>query len=174
MKKFSIRDLFKIRKFRYFLYKRRLKSCGNLVNFASGIKLLSAKNISIGNNVKIGNQCLFMGHGGITVGNNVSFGPQVVIWTSNHNYYSPEELPYDSTMFLKPVTIKDNAWIGTRSCIIPGVTIEEGAVVAMGAVVTKDVPKGAVVAGNPARIIKYRDLEKYEQLKKENKIRIDL
>lgn len=174
MKKFNIRDLFKIRKLRYFLYKRKLKSCGTFVNFASGIKFLSAKNIEIGNNVKIGNSCLFMGHGGITVGNNVSFGPQVVIWTSNHNYYSPEELPYDNTMFLKPVTVKDNVWVGTRACIIPGVTIEEGAVVAMGAVVTKDVPKGAVVAGNPAKIIKYRDLEKYEELKKENKIRIDL
>ena len=174
MKKINIRDLFKIRKIRYFLFKRRLKSCGSLVNFASGVKILFAKNVTIGNNVKIGNQCLFMGHGGIDIGNNVAFGPQVVIWTTNHNYFSPEEIPYDETIIKKPVTIKDNTWIGTRSSIIPGVTIEEGAVVAMGAVVTKDVPKGAVVAGNPARIIKYRDLDKYEQLKKDNKIRIDL
>ena len=48
-------------------------------------------------------------------------------------------------------------------------TIEEGAVVAMGSVVTKDVPKGAVVGGNPAKILKYRDLEKYDKLKSENK-----
>ncbi len=59
--------------------------------------------------------------------------------------------------------------MGARCTIIPGVTIEEGAVVAMGSVVTKDVPKGAVVGGNPAKILKYRDLEKYDKLKSENK-----
>ena len=57
-----------------------------------------------------------------------------------------------------------NCWIGTRCLILPGVTINEGAVVAAGSVVTKDVPEMAIVAGNPARIVKYRDANVYQEL----------
>ncbi len=56
-----------------------------------------------------------------------------------------------------PITIENEAWVGTAAIILSGVTIGEGAVVAAGAVVTRDVPAGAIVAGNPARIIKYRN-----------------
>ncbi len=70
-------------------------------------------------------------------------------------------------MILKPVTIADNVWIGCRATIVPGVTINEGAVIASGAVVTKDVPKGAVVGGNPAKVLKYRNMEYYEKLKEQ-------
>ena len=65
---------------------------------------------------------------------------------------------------MKPVTIEDNVWIGGKSIILPGITIHEGAVIGMGAVVTKDVPKGAVVGGNPAKILKYRNIKKYDEL----------
>ena len=61
-------------------------------------------------------------------------------------------------------TFDGNCWIGAKSIICPGVKIEDGAIVAMGSVVTKSVPKGAIVGGNPAKIIKYRDLETYEKL----------
>ena len=57
-----------------------------------------------------------------------------------------------------------------NAIILKGVTIGEGAVIGMGAVVTKDVPKGAVMGGNPAKVIKYRDMERYEQLKQDGKI----
>ena len=93
----------------------------------------------------------------------------MLIFSSNHNYYSPEALPYDKKTICSPVKIEDNVWIGARACIVPGITIGEGAVVAMGSVVTKNVPPCAVVGGNPAKIIKYRDIEKYNQLKSVNK-----
>ena len=99
------------------------------------------------------------------MGNNIKMGPQVFIWTWNHNYYAPEALPYDRVCIEGPVTINDNVWVGAKATIIPGVTIGEGAVIAMGAVVTKDVPPCAVVGGNPAKILKYRDIEVYNKLK---------
>lgn len=170
MKKFKIERFLKIREIRYFLIKRRLKSCGVGGVFCSGIKLQHAKNISIGNNVRIGEKCRFSGSGGITVGDNVAFGPDVTIWSTNHNYYSPSLLPYDCEPIHKPVIIEKNTWIGAKVIIAPGVTIGEGAVVGIGAVVTKDVPSCAVVGGNPAKVLKYRDMEKYNLLKKENKI----
>lgn len=169
MKKFDIVSFLKIREIRYLIYKKRLKSCGKNVTICSGTRIQIAKNISIGNNVRIGEKSRFSALGGITIGNNVSLGPEVLIWSSNHNYYSPETLPFDYNSKLKPVTIEDNVWIGARVCIAPGVTIGEGAVIAMGSVVTKDVPPCAVVGGNPAAVLKYRDIEKYNQLKAEKK-----
>ena len=62
-----------------------------------------------------------------------------------------------SNIISKPIVIKENAWIGFNSIIMKGVTIGKGAIVGAGSVVTKDVPDFAVVAGNPAKIIKYTD-----------------
>lgn len=167
MKKFRIERFLKVKELRRFFIKRRLKSCGKNVVFCSGIKFQVPKGISIGNNVWIGEKSRLSGScGGITIGNNVIFGPEVAIWSSNHNYYSPEALPFDNVNIPKPVVIEDNVWICCRACIAPGVTIGEGAVVGMGAVVTTNIPPGAVVGGNPAKVLKYRDMEKYEQLKK--------
>lgn len=62
----------------------------------------------------------------------------------------------------KPVHIKKNVWIGVNVTILPGVTVGENAVIGAGAVVTHDVPDNAVVVGNPARVIKYLDAEKFK------------
>ncbi len=56
----------------------------------------------------------------------------------------------------KRVIIKDNVWIGRCAILMPGVTVNEGAIIGAGAIVTKDVPKNAVVGGNPAKLIRYR------------------
>jgi len=154
---------------RFLLNKHRFKTCGNNITIASGVKIFKAGNLEIGSNVRLGEGTTINASGGVKIGNNVSFAREVLIWTSSHNYYSPETLPFDKQFDLRPVEIKDNVWLGARCTIIPGVTIEEGAVVAMGSVVTQNVPKGAVVGGNPAKILKYRDLEKYDKLKSENK-----
>ncbi len=169
VKNFKIEKFLRIRYFRYLLYKKRLKSCGERVIFASGVKLFTPKGITIGNNVRIGANSILSGQGGITLGNNIAFGPEVLIWSANHDYFQPEELPYDRKYIKRPVIIEDNVWIGARVSIIPGVRIGEGAVVALGAVVTKDVPKCAVVAGNPAKVIKFRNIDKYEELKSSKK-----
>lgn len=172
MKKFEIEKFLQIRNLRYFFVSKRLKKCGKNVTFASGIYFCSPKNITIGNNVRIGTHSSLSGQGGITIGNNVSMGREVLIWSANHNYDCPKTLPYDKEYIKKPIIIEDNVWIGARASIIPGVKIGEGAIIGLGAVVTKDVPPCAVVAGNPAKIIKYRNIEKYKELKAEKKFRI--
>ena len=73
------------------------------------------------------------------------------IATNNHDFYDR------AVLTCKPVHIKRNAWIGIGSTILPGVTIGENAIVAAGAVVTKDVPDNAMVGGVPAKIIKMLD-----------------
>lgn len=67
------------------------------------------------------------------------------------------------------VEIGNNCWFGARCIILPGVKIEDGAVIAAGSVVTKSVPCGAIVGGNPAKIIGWRDMDKYNKLKSEHK-----
>lgn len=75
--------------------------------------------------------------------------------TLNHGF-SPKKR---STMHPAPIVIGKNVWIGANATVVPGVTIGDGAIIAAGAVVTKDVPKNAVAAGVPAKVIKYLEEE---------------
>ena len=92
-----------------------------------------------------------------------------MIITQNHNYDEGNSIPYDDTYIYKTVIIEDNVWLGNRVIITGNITIGEGAIVAAGSVVCKDVPKYAIVGGNPAKVIKYRNIEHYNELKKEKR-----
>ena len=104
--------------------------------------------------------------GGVSIGRYFHTGRNLTIYSGNHNYNSKESIPYGKTSILKPVIIKDFVWCGANVTICPGVIVGEGAVIGAGAVVTKDVPNCAIVAGNPARIIKYRNVQLFNELKK--------
>lgn len=108
------------------------------------------KNVNIGKNVFINFDCTFLALGGITIEDDVLIGPKVSLITENH----PLEPQHRKGLTGQPVHIKRNAWIGANATILPGVTIGENAVVAAGAVVSKDVPDHVVVGGIPAKIIK--------------------
>ena len=108
------------------------------------------KNIRVGKNVFINHCCTFMDRGGITLEEGVLIGPKVNLITINH----PLEPHRRHSTISSPILIKKNAWIGAAATIMPGVTIGENAVVAAGAVVTKDVLPNTVVAGVPAKVIK--------------------
>ena len=136
---------------------------GNYVR--NDVIISSIKNLHLEGGVYIGSgntelHC----EGGISIGSNTRIAGGCLIMSTNHNYNHPTILPYDRTQIQQSVEIGKNCWIGARSIICPGVKIEDGAIVAMGSVVTKSVPKGAVVGGNPTQILKYRDMEHYEKL----------
>lgn len=107
-------------------------------------------NIHIGKNVFINEGCCFQDHGGIWIGDGSLIGQQVVMATLDHDL----DPAHRQDMFPGPIRIGRNVWIGAHATILRNVTIGDGAVVAAGAVVTKDVPPNTVVAGVPARVIK--------------------
>ena len=123
---------------------------------------------------RFGNNCNFngmtvLGGGSVTFGDNFHSGENCRIITQNHNFDHGTAIPYDKTKIKKTVVIGDNVWLGDSVIIVGNVTIGEGAIVGAGAVVTKDVPPCAIVGGNPAKIIRYRDVEHYDRLKAEGK-----
>jgi len=91
----------------------------------------------------------------IRIGAEVMIGPNVQIYTAAHALDADERIQGVETAL--PVTIEDRVWIGGGAILLPGVTIGREAVVGAGAVVTKDVPAGARVVGNPARLLPVKD-----------------
>ena len=108
--------------------------------------------VTFGKNVFINHSAILSSSGGIEFGDNVMVAPGLKIATINHDMYDRHV-----TYTYGKVTVKENAWIGMGVTICPGVTIGKYAVVAAGAVVTKDVPDYAVVGGVPAKVIKMLD-----------------
>ena len=105
--------------------------------------------VKFGKNVFINHSAILSASGGIEFGDGVMVAPALRIATINHDFYERH-----TKYTYGKVVIKKNAWIGMNVTICPGVTIGEYAVVAAGAVVTKDVPDYAVVGGVPAKVIK--------------------
>ena len=119
-----------------------------------GLRFYKRGKVYIGENTIINRDCLLDNRGGIDIGRNVSISRGVHLFTAGHNIHSPF-----FEMISSGVKIHDYAVIFSDSIIMPGVTIGRGGVVYAGSVVTKDVPEGAIVAGNPAQIIGRRALE---------------
>ncbi len=107
--------------------------------------------------------------GGVSIGRCFHTGKGLTIFSANHNYDNGSHIPYDEKDILKPVIIEDFVWIGSNVTIVPGVTIGEGVVIGAGSLVTKSIPDYAVIGGNPAQILKYRDIEAFKKLKAEKK-----
>ena len=108
------------------------------------------KNIHIGQRVFINSGCKMQDQGEIYIGDDVLIGHNACLLTLNHEM-DPENR---ADMHPKPIHIEDKAWLGSNVTVLPGVTIGEGAIVAAGAVVTKDVESNTIVGGVPAKIIK--------------------
>lgn len=145
-------------KFNQFTFNRMCKSGFKKFGIKSTVRYPSVfegmENISIGQDSHIAPFVHIWGVGGLSIGDKVLIASHVAITTLTHDY--TEESIRDSPIISKSINIMDGAWIGAHAVILPGVTLNRGCVVAAGAVVTKDVPEMAVVAGVPARIIKYR------------------
>lgn len=104
--------------------------------------------------------------GGVTIGKYFHTGRGLTIFSTNHNYDSETHIPYDDKEIIKPVRINDFVWCGANVTITPGVTIGEGVIIGSGTVVTRNIPDYAIIGGNPAKIIKFRDIDKFKLIKK--------
>ncbi len=103
-------------------------------------------NIFIGEKVYINTGAVLLDTARIVIEDGVQLAPNVVLSCTNHDVYDMDRL------LVKPITLKKNCWIGSHVTVLPGVTVGEYAVVAAGAVVTRDVPPHSVVMGQPARV----------------------
>ncbi len=122
-----------------------------------GAKFYQPSGISIGEGSLIGDHVVLDGRAPLRIGSHVDFASQVMIYNSQHDIHA-----VDFGAVSAPVTIEDYVFVGPRAIILPGVTIGKGAVVAAGAVVTKDVPAGSVVGGVPAKVIGERELKDFQ------------
>ncbi len=113
------------------------------------------QNIYLGDHVFLNVLCTVLDCNEVHIGNHVMIGPNVQIYTPAHDLQV--QARNQGLEVAKPVVIEDNVWIGGGAILLPGVTVGRNSVVGAGAVVTRDVPAGTVVAGNPARVI--RELE---------------
>lgn len=129
--------------------------CGKNVRVEPLAFFHSGRNISIGDDSSIGERSRILGK--VTIGQDVMMGEEVIVITQNH-HFERLDIPMCQQGFQKeePVVIADDVWIGARVIILPGITVGKGAILAAGAIVTKDVPEYAIVGGNPAKLIKMR------------------
>lgn len=116
-----------------------------------GARFYQPKNVKIGKGTIIGDHATLDGRAKLTIGNYVDIASEVMIFNGKHDIHSEDFKPINA-----PVVIGDYVFIGPRAIILPGVKIGRGAVVAAGAVVTKDVPDSTIVAGVPAQPIGHR------------------
>jgi maltose O-acetyltransferase len=110
------------------------------------------RKLTIGQGCWFNVECFFDLGAPISIGDHVAIGHQVMILTTSHEIGSPGQRA--AALEARPVTIKTGAWLGARCTILPGVTVGAGAIVAAGAVVSRDVPSNTMVVGIPARVIK--------------------
>lgn len=139
---------------------KRLRRHGDNVYIGAGCILNPPRNIEIGSHVYLGANCVIQSvHGDILIGDHVMFGPGVHIHGGNHKfdnldgYMDEAKKQYGDD---PPVVISNDVWIGANAIVLPGVTVGEGAVIGAGSVVTHDVEPYAIVAGNPAKILRFR------------------
>lgn len=131
-----------------------LEKCGKNVNIERGAVFSS--HVSLGNNSGIGINASLTGS--VVIGDNVMMGPYCTMYSRNHAFHRTD-IPMCEQGYLpeETIVISDDVWIGGHVIILPGVHVGKGAIIGAGAVVTKDAPDYAIVGGNPAKVIKYRN-----------------
>lgn len=136
---------------RFILVRRLADECGHCVRIAEGVILKNIEGLQLGDHVSLHPMCYIDAYGGIRIGNDVSIAHATSILSTEHDYDAPGEMIRDAKVVSRPVEIGDNVWIGCGVRILAGVRVASTAVVGAGAVVTRDVAAGHVVAGVPAK-----------------------
>jgi len=133
-----------------------LQRCGRDLHVSTGVHIEYPWRISVGDHVWIGRECQLAGMGGITIGNYVMLAFQTALQSAGHEIGGGGPMRMQSIV-KAPIIIGDDVWLGARSMVRYGVTIGDGAIVGMGAVVVKDVPPRTIVGGVPAKPIGVRE-----------------
>jgi len=141
---------------RYLALKTLAAECGEVISIGSLCFFGAPTRLRIGSHVSIHTGCYIEAEGGVTIGNDVSIAHHTSILSSTHTWQDPHVPIRDQPVVNQPTTIADNVWIGAGVRVLGGVTINTGAIVGAGSVVTKDVPANAIVGGIPARVLRTR------------------
>ena len=137
--------------------RRRIK-CGSGAAISPDVSFANPERIEIGRNVSIGSRChLWAGpaSGRILIGDDCLFGPEVMITAADYRFNDGSPVTRQK-MDEGDIIIGRDVWLGARVIVLSGVTIGDGAIVGAGAVVTKSVTAGAIVVGQPARVVGHR------------------
>ena len=144
--------------------RRRAKSCGrNLLVLGPGVNVTG--NTTIGDGAGFGKRVKIFGDGPVSIGRRAVLAEDTVVYTQVHDYDNSDVLPFGWGFTYPETSIGDYAWIGIKCIVLPGARIGEGAIVQAGSVVMGVVPPCAIVAGNPAKVIGWRDIDHYNKLK---------
>ncbi|HBB01231.1 MAG TPA: acyltransferase [Porphyromonadaceae bacterium] len=130
---------------------------GKWVTFYPGISIKTGRKLIIGNYVDISSGVMLATDGGLEIGDRTLIGFRAIILSDSHEIPQNNAPIFYGKQLRKKIVIKNDVWIGANAIILPGVIIEEGAIIAAGSIVTKDVPSYSIVAGIPAKVIKMRN-----------------
>lgn len=144
---------------RYALLKTLAVHVGENVLIKEDVYILNPSGLTVGDNVSIHPFCYLECIGGITIGNDVSIAEGTSIISFDHNYENTSIPIKDQGITRKAISIANDVWIGAKATLLGGVTVENGAIIAAGAVVNADVKKYSIVGGVPAKEIKTRKKE---------------
>ena len=134
-----------------------MKSCGKEFLAQPFAHIEHISNLTCGDRVSMNRGVWINAFGGITIGNDVLIGPYTIIHSANHLIPNREKKVRGGGHEKKPVSIGSDVWIGARATILPGINIGDGAVIGACSVVTHNVEPYAIVVGNPAKVIRYRE-----------------
>ncbi|MFV0634445.1 sugar O-acetyltransferase [Demequina sp.] len=129
-----------------------VSECGPGLDFRPPLYLEYRERVTFGAHVFINADLMILGSGRVHIGDHALIGPQARFYTVNHAFDIETRREGWERAF--PITLENDVWLGGSVVVCPGVTIGAGSVVAAGSVVTRDVPPGVLVAGNPAKVIR--------------------
>jgi len=147
-------------KLSFLLSKKKFGQFGDGSVIRPGVYCVNASNIFLGKNITIRPGSMFFAdsaaNGSIKIADNVLIGSSVHIYVTTHKFSDPSKhIYYQGFEKPKSVNIEEGCWIGANSTILPGVSIGMNSVIGAGSIVTKDVPRNSLVAGNPAKLIRF-------------------
>ena len=142
--------------FRSWCYKFVLKKVGKNFRITDNVTIICPEYLEIGDNVSIHENSLLACQGGLVIGDYSALGSSLIVSTSDHRNDNLNELIKNQGLMEEKVSIGRNVWIGARVTILKGTVIGDDSIIGAGSLVNKNVSEKTVVAGVPAKVVRYR------------------